>query len=97
MISDCGSDCGVYAPEKYLFRLGLVTGSLFLHKSILLYNADKAFSNSRLSMFLSLMSSFGMGIVAVVNEQEYGYTHLLCIYYAAAAVVTFGFYCLHIK
>ena len=70
------SDCAVYAPEKYLFRLGLVTGSIFLHvESILLYNADKAFSNSRLSMMLSLISSFGMGIVAVVNEKENNTIH----------------------
>ena len=70
------SDCAVYAPEKYLFRLGLVTGSIFLHvESILLYNADKAFSNSRLSMILSLMSSLGMGIVAVVNEKENNTIH----------------------
>lgn len=65
------SDCGVYAPEKYLFRLGLVTGSIFLHaESILLYNANKAFSNSRLSMVLSLLSSMGMSVVGVVNEKE---------------------------
>ena len=70
------SDCGVYAPEKYLFRLGLVTGSIFLHaESFLLYNADKAFSNSRLSMILSLLSSMGMAVVGVVNERENDTVH----------------------
>jgi len=70
------SDCGVYAPEKYLFRLGLVTGSIFLHvESILLYNADKAFSNSRLCMILSLLSSMGMSVVAVVSEKENNNVH----------------------
>lgn len=84
------SDCAVYAPEKYLFRLGLVTGSIFLHvESILLYNADKAFSNSRLGMILSLLASMGMGVVAVVNEKEnndvhtgiYSFTICLCLIY----------------
>lgn len=70
------SDCAVYAPEKYLFRLGLVTGSIFLHfESILLYNANKSFSNSRLSMIFSLMSSLGLGVVAVVNEKENNIVH----------------------
>lgn len=103
------SDCAVYAPEKYLFRLGLVTGSIFLHvESILLYNADKAFSNSRLCMILSLLSSMGMAVVGVVNEKENNDVHTgtilyliaVCIYCAfimciAGAVVTFGFYCLY--
>ena len=85
------SDCAVYAPEKYLFRLGLVTGSIFLHiESILLYNADKAFSNSRLSMILSLMSSLGMGIVAVVNEKENNTVHTG----TCAKCVTIFVYCI---
>ncbi|XP_065911033.1 DNA damage-regulated autophagy modulator protein 1-like [Dysidea avara] len=84
------SDCGVYPPEKYLFRLGLVVGSVFLHvESILLYNANKAYSNSRLAMILSLLSSLGMGVVAVVSEKENGAIH------GTAAVVTFGFYDLY--
>ena len=71
------SDCGVYPPEKYLFRLGLVVGSVFLHvESILLYNANKAFSNSRLAMILSLLSSLGMGVVAVVGEKENEAVHV---------------------
>ena len=82
------SDCAVYAPEKYLFRLGLVTGSIFLHvESILLYHADKAFSNSQLSMILSLVSSMGLSVVAVVNEEENNDIHtgiiiclLLCVF-----------------
>lgn len=76
------SDCAVYAPEKYLFRLGLVTGSIFLHfESILLYNADKAFSNSRLCMVFSLLSSMGMGVVAVVNEDENNDIHTGTVIY----------------
>ena len=70
------SDCGVYSPEKYFFRLGLVIGSIFLYaESFLLYNADKAFSNSRLSMILSLLSSMGLAVVGVVNEKENDTVH----------------------
>ena len=66
------SDCGVYAPEKYLFCCGLITGSVFVFgEAILLYHAEgKAFSNSRLSLILSSVASVGMGIVGAVNEKE---------------------------
>ena len=102
------SDCGVYAPEKYLFRLGFVTGSIFIHaESFLLYNADKAFSNSRLSMILSLLSSMGLAVVGVVNEKENQIVHtgthiasIKCIvvcslYSTAGAVVMFVSYYLY--
>ena len=66
------SDCGVYAPEKYFFCGGLITGSVFVFaESILLYHAEgKAFSNSRLSLILTLVASVGMGVVGAVNEEE---------------------------
>lgn len=66
------SDCGVHAPEKYLFSYGLITGSVFVFaECILLYHAEgKAFSNSRLSLILSLVASVGMGVVGAVSEKE---------------------------
>ena len=72
------SDCGVYAPEKYLFCCGLITGSVFVFgESILLYHAEgKAFSNSWLSLMLSLVASVGMGIVGAVSEKENIVVHL---------------------
>ena len=72
------SDCGVYAPEKYLFSFGLVAGSVFVFaESILLYHAEgKIFSNSRISLILSLVASVGMGVVGVVNEKENIKVHL---------------------
>ena len=72
------SDCGVYAPEKYLFSFGLpVAGSVFVFaESILLYHAEgKMFSNSRISLILSLVASVGMGVVGVVNEVENNKVH----------------------
>ena len=66
------SDCGVYAPEKYLFSYGLITGAVFAFaEAVLLYHAEgKAFSNSRISLIFSLMSSLGMGVVGAVSEKE---------------------------
>jgi len=108
VVADEISDCAVYAPEKYLFRLGIVTGSIFVHaESFLLYNADKAFSNSKLSMMFSLLASMGLAVVGVVNEKENDTVHtgthlasISCIvtrslYSIAGAVVMFASYYLY--
>ena len=72
------SDCGVYAPEKYLFSGGLITGAVFsFAEAVLLYHAEgKVFSNSRLSLIFSLVASVGMGVVGAVNEKENHLVHL---------------------
>ena len=65
------SDCAVLPPEKYIFRLGIVIGSVFLAMdSILIYNADKSYSHSKLSLLLGMVGVVGTSIVGVVNEKE---------------------------
>lgn len=65
------SDCAVLPPEKYIFRLGIVTGAIFLGiGSKLIYHADKSYSYSTLELSLSTISAIGLGIVGVVNEEE---------------------------
>ncbi|XP_065911029.1 DNA damage-regulated autophagy modulator protein 1-like isoform X2 [Dysidea avara] len=65
------SDCAVLPPEKYIFRLGIVIGSVFLAMdSILIYNADKSYSHSKLGLLLGMVGVVGMSIVGVVNEKE---------------------------
>lgn len=65
------SDCAVLPPEKYLFRLGMVTGAIYLGiDSELLYRADKSFTRSRLGLVLGIISAVGLSVVGVVNEKE---------------------------
>ena len=65
------SDCGIYPPEKYPFRLGLVLGAALVAVQVLtLYYAERAFSKSRLCLVLGLVASAGLAVVAVVNSQE---------------------------
>ena len=70
------SDCAVLPPEKYIFRLGMVIGSVFLAMdSILIYNADKSYSHSKLGMVLGIVAPAALSIVGVVNEEENNSVH----------------------
>ena len=63
------SDCAVLPPEKYPFRLGLVTGSLSLALNVLIvHNASRKGSNC--SLLIGLISCFGLSVAGVVNEDE---------------------------
>ena len=70
------SDCAVSAPEKYPFRLGLVTGAILLEVVVVLvYNADKGFSNNKKCLVFGSVASFALGVVGSVNEQENNTVH----------------------
>lgn len=65
------SDCAVLPPEKYFFRLGIVTGAIFLAiDSKLMYHADKSFTYSKLGLILGTIAAIGLSVVGVVNEKE---------------------------
>lgn len=65
------SDCAVLPPEKYLFRLGIVTGAIFLGiESKLIYHADQSFTYSKFGLILGTIAAIGLAIVGVVNEKE---------------------------
>lgn len=95
------SDCAVSPPEKYLFRLGIVTGAIFLFiEAKLIYHADKSYTRSTLGLILGSIAALGLSIVGVVNEQEnngihssksYHYNILLflslCLLLAAAVIM----------
>ena len=70
------SDCAVLPPEKYLFRLGIVTGAILLAvNSNLIYHADKSFSHSKLGLVLGTMAAVALATVGVVNEKENNSIH----------------------
>ena len=101
------SDCAVLPPEKYIFRLGIVIGSVFLAMdSILIYNADKSYSHSKLGLLLGMVGVVGMSIVGVVNEKEDNGVHSskdeiaisvnhLSYLYTAAAVMMYLSYIIY--
>jgi len=65
------SDFAVLPPEKYLFRLGIVTGAVFLAVgSNLMYHADKSFSHSKLGLVLGMMAALSLAVVGAVNKKE---------------------------
>lgn len=76
------SDCAVYSPEKYFFRWGMLLGAAAMAvQNILIYGADKAYSKSKWALFFSLLASFCLSILAVVNEAENNDVHSgkLCV------------------
>ena len=70
------SDCAVLPPEKYIFRLGIVTGAIFLAiEAKLIYHADSSFTYSKSGLILGIIASIGLAIVGVVNEKENNSIH----------------------
>ena len=65
------SDCAVFPPEKYPFRLGIVLGaSLLAVQAVTKYYADKTQPYSKLCAVLGVVASTGLAVVGVVNEKE---------------------------
>ena len=75
------SDCAVYPPEKYPFRFGLALSSFFIGAQIVAVHLAKGYS--KVSLYLGLLASLGLGIVSVVNEDENNTVHgsksLFCV------------------
>ena len=70
------SDCAVEAPEKYPFRLGIVTGALLLSLEVVaVYHSDRKFSKNKLCLYLGCIASLGLAVVGVVNEKEDNFIH----------------------
>lgn len=70
------SDCGVLPPEKYIFRLGIVTGAIFLaFEAKLIYYPEKSFTYSKIEMTLEIVAAFTLAIVGVVSEKENSRIH----------------------
>ena len=71
------SDCAVYSPEKYPFRLGIVIGAALLSvQAITTYFVNK--DSSRLAKPMAVMAvvaSAGLAVVGVVNEKEDNFVH----------------------
>lgn len=69
------SDCGIDAPERYPFRVGLVIAALLLFLDVILSYGAGIGSKNKLGLIVGLVSSVGLAIVAVVNLEENVYIH----------------------
>lgn len=68
------SDCALKPPEKYPFRLGLVTTSLLVAlEGLVIYLA--AVPRSRAALGLSTAACLLLSVVGVVNSQEASKVH----------------------
>lgn len=71
------SDCAVYAPEKYVFRLGVVIGaSLIAFQAVATYFANKDLLLAKPLAVLGVVAAAGLGVVGVVNEVEDNFVHV---------------------
>ena len=65
------SDCAVYAPEKYPFRLGIVVGACLIAVQVVTtYYANRDLKFAKALLVLGVVGSAGLGVVGVVNEVE---------------------------
>eukprot|EP01102_Stenamoeba_stenopodia_P008537 TRINITY_DN2461_c0_g1_i1.p1 TRINITY_DN2461_c0_g1~~TRINITY_DN2461_c0_g1_i1.p1 ORF type:complete len:234 (+),score=50.03 TRINITY_DN2461_c0_g1_i1:158-859(+) len=84
------SDCAVQPPEKYIFRMGMITSANLLELNVvvmyLYMNFGQSFSVDKIGLILASVASFGLMMVGAINEQEDNAVHS-----GAAVVFFFGF------
>ena len=65
------SDCAVYSPEKYPFRLGLMVAAVFLGlETVFMYSANAEKLMNKFCLATGVLASVAMAIASVVNEEE---------------------------
>ena len=71
------SDCAVGAPEKYLFRIGLITGATALFANVVMvYYAFPKFVLRKLELVAGVAAAAGLTVVGAVNEKENNTVHI---------------------
>ena len=84
------SDCALYAPEKYIFRLGIVIGSFLIgFLTIGVYYTAKTRPYSKQICLLGVIGSFGLSVVGVVNEHEDHTVHVCMLTFLFILLVLF--------
>lgn len=88
------SDCAVYPPEKYIFRIGMILSAALLELNCLLMYfflhsvsiAGGVGVSDKLGMAVASVASFSLACVGAINEQEDDPVHS-----AFAVIFFFGF------
>ena len=71
------SDCAVEAPEKYLFRLGVIPGAVALFANVIMvYYAFPDFRLRSLELATGVVASVGLAVLTAVNEDENNTIHV---------------------
>lgn len=65
------SDCAVQSPEKYMFRVGVISGATcLLANMVMVYNAFPDFYFRKCTLALAVLAAVGMSICGAVDEKE---------------------------
>jgi len=85
------SDCAVQAPEKYIFRIGMITAAscVFFTSVLFYFYIEYKVSRSvadKVALVLAGIASLGLATLAAVNEQEDNAVHS-----TAAVIFFFGY------
>lgn len=85
------SDCAVYAPEKYPFRIGMIISACLIFCNAVLFYFYIGYKSARsawdkVGVVLAGLASSGLAVVGAVNEQEDNAVH------STAAVIFFFAY-----
>ena len=64
------SDCGIYKPERYVFRLGSISAAMLMGvASVGVYTSSSQYRN-KFGLVLALTGSIGLGVLGSVNIVE---------------------------
>ena len=86
------SDCGAFAPEKYIFTMGLVSAAFLLFLFIwVVETAGKVYSSQLAAWGLGFPASIGLMVLATCNHRETPVVHGTA---AATYFIFFGSWCL---
>ena len=70
------SNCAVAPPERYPFRVGIVlSAAAFMVLAVLVYNAERAFTKSKVALLFGVLASICLMVVGVVNVKEWPPVH----------------------
>ena len=65
-----------YSFQDYVFRYGFVVGACLLAlEAVMVYGADKSFSRSKITLLLSVVAAFSLGVIGVVSVKEWLLVH----------------------
>ena len=66
----------LYSSQDYVFRYGFVVGACLLAvEAVMVYGADKSFSRSKITLLLSVVAAFALGVIGVVKGSESHLVH----------------------
>ena len=70
------SACGDTPPEQFVFRFGILTGSMLLVVlALYVYTADFPFSRDKINLTMGVVAGLSLGVVAICADNEDNLVH----------------------